>query len=41
MVERNYSTVTKALSITATSGGTSANVLYTCPPNHDAWRWNG
>jgi len=36
MVDRNYSTVTKALSITATAGGASADVLYTCPPNHDA-----
>jgi len=36
MVARNYSTVTKALSITATAGGASANVLYTCPANHDA-----
>ena len=36
MVARNYNTVTKALSITATAGGASANVLYTCPANYDA-----
>ena len=35
MVARNYNTVTKALSITATSGGASGDLLYTCPPNHD------
>ena len=33
---RNYTTDTNALSITATSGGASANNVYTCPPNHDA-----
>ena len=36
MVARNYSTVSKALNITATAGGASANVLYTCPAKHDA-----
>ena len=36
MVARNYNTVTKALSITATAGGASADVLYTCPANYDA-----
>ena len=35
MVARDYTTVSKALSITATSGGASGDVLYTCPPNHD------
>ena len=33
---RDYNTVTKSLSITATAGGASANVLYTCPNNFDA-----
>ena len=36
MVARDYSTVTKALSITATSGGSSGDVLYTVPPAFDA-----
>jgi len=37
MVEiRAYTTDTEAITITATSGGASANVIYTCPPNHDA-----
>lgn len=36
MVARNYNTVTKALSITATAAGANANVLYTCPANYDA-----
>ena len=36
MVARNYNTVTKGLTVTATSGGASSNVLYTCPANHDA-----
>ena len=33
---RDYNTVTKGLTITATSGGASSNVVYTCPTNHDA-----
>ena len=36
MVARNYNTVTKGLTVTATSGGASSNVVYTCPANHDA-----
>jgi hypothetical protein len=31
MVTRTYNTVTKALNITTTAGGASANLLYTCP----------
>lgn len=33
---RNYTTDTTALTVTATSGGASANNIYTCPPHHDA-----
>ena len=36
MVSRNYNTVTKSLTITATAGGASGDVLYTCPANFDA-----
>ena len=36
MVDRNYTTDTEAITVTATLGGASANVIYTCPPNHDA-----
>jgi len=36
VVARNYNTVTKGLTVTATSGGASSNVVYTCPANHDA-----
>ena len=36
MVERNYTTDTEAVIVTATSGGANANLIYTCPPNHDA-----
>ena len=36
VVTRSYGTVTKSLSITATSGGSNGNVLYTCPSNFDA-----
>ena len=37
MVEvRAYTTDTEALTITATAGGASANLVYTCPLNHDA-----
>lgn len=31
-----YTTDTEAVTITATSGGASADTIYTCPPNHDA-----
>jgi hypothetical protein len=34
--ERNFTTDTAALTVTATAGGASANVIYTCPPRHDA-----
>ena len=33
---RTYTTDTEAVTITATSGGASADLVYTCPPNHDA-----
>ena len=36
MVARDYSTATESIAVTATSGGASSNVLYTCPPLHDA-----
>ena len=36
MVARNYNTVTKGLTVTATSGDASGDVLYTCPANYDA-----
>ena len=33
---RNFTTSTEAITVTATSGGASGNVVYTCPPHHDA-----
>ena len=37
MVEsRNFTTDTAAVVVSATSGGASANLVYTCPPHHDA-----
>lgn len=33
---RDYNTVTKGLTVTATAGGASSDVLYTCPANFDA-----
>ena len=33
---RDYNTVTKGLTVTATSGGASSDVVYTCPDNFDA-----
>ena len=36
VASREYSTVTTGIIVTATSGGTSSNVLYTCPAKHDA-----
>jgi hypothetical protein len=30
-----YTTTTESVSVAATSGGASGNVLYTCPANHD------
>ena len=33
---RPYTTDTEALTVTATAGGASANVIYTSPPFHDA-----
>ena len=32
----NYNTATESIEVTATSGGASSNVLYTCPNNFDA-----
>jgi len=34
--ERNFTTDTAAITVTATAGGASANLVYTCPPRHDA-----
>ena len=36
MVALQYKTVTESIAVTATSGGASANVLYTAPNFHDA-----
>jgi len=36
MVALSYDTATESIEVTATSGGASSNVLYTCPNNHDA-----
>jgi hypothetical protein len=36
MVDIRYNTVTKSIAVTATSGGASANILYTVPNFHDA-----
>ena len=36
MVDRNYTTDTEAITVTATVGGASADIVYTCPPNYDA-----
>jgi len=36
MVALQYKTVTESVAVTATSGGASANVLYTAPAFHDA-----
>ncbi len=36
VADRNYNTVTKGLTVSATSGGASTDVVYTCPPNFDA-----
>ena len=36
MVASQYKTVTESIAVTATSGGASANVLYTAPAFHDA-----
>jgi hypothetical protein len=33
---RSFTTDTAAITVTATAGGASANVIYTCPPYHDA-----
>ena len=36
-IDRNvYTTDTEAITVTATTGGASADVIYTAPPNHDA-----
>ncbi len=34
--ERNFTTDTAAITVTATAGGASANLVYTCPPRNDA-----
>jgi hypothetical protein len=36
VVARAYNTVTKGLTVTATSGGASADLVYVCPANFDA-----
>lgn len=36
MVSETYKTNTQSISVAATSGGASGNVLYTCPDNYDA-----
>ncbi|MEK9895440.1 MAG: hypothetical protein VW518_03300, partial [Burkholderiaceae bacterium] len=36
MVGIDYTTVTESITVSATSGGASSNVVYTCPPFHDA-----
>ena len=36
MVALSYDTATESIAVTATSGGASSNVVYTCPNNHDA-----
>ena len=36
MVALLYNTATESIAVTATSGGASSDVLYTCPNNHDA-----
>jgi hypothetical protein len=36
MVALPYNTATESIAVTATSGGASSDVLYTCPNNHDA-----
>jgi len=35
MVALLYNTKSESITITATAGGASGDVLYTCPPNHD------
>jgi hypothetical protein len=36
MVALSYDTATESVAVTATSGGASGDVVYTCPNNHDA-----
>jgi len=36
MVDIAFKTVSESKTVTATSGGSSGDVLYTCPNNHDA-----
>ena len=36
VAERNYNTVTKGITVSATSGGASSDVVYTCPSSFDA-----
>ncbi len=36
MVALPYDTATESIAVTATSGGASSDIVYTCPNNHDA-----
>jgi hypothetical protein len=36
VTSRDYNTATKGLTVTATTGGATSNVVYTCPANFDA-----
>ena len=36
MVDVAYKTVSESITVSSTSTGSSADVLYTCPANHDA-----
>ena len=36
MVDIAYKTVSESVTVSSTSAGASADVLYTCPANHDA-----
>ena len=36
MVDIAYKTVSESITVSSTSAGASADVLYTCPANHDA-----
>ena len=36
MVALSYNTATESVTVTATAGGASSQVLYTCPNNYDA-----
>ena len=36
MVDIAYKTVSESITVSSTSAGASADILYTCPANHDA-----